>query len=113
MALKTLKNVTEIGGFPVKRVVWKQPADNFIEINDEHNAITFKIQNGPIKENGINGCQVDTMIETAVTIIKGLNKSFPCRENSIAITKLEESLMWLEIRQKDREARGVEGHNKA
>lgn len=36
----------------------------------------------------------------------------PCRENSIAITKLEEALIWLDKRKKDRIERGVEGQNK-
>ena len=112
MALETLKNLTEIDGIEIHRVVWKQPPDNFIEINDEHNAITFKIQNGPIGEVGVNGCQVDTLISTAKTIIHKLNKKFPCRENSLAITKLEEALMWLEARTKERESRGVEGQSK-
>jgi hypothetical protein len=34
---------------------------------------------------------------------------FRCRENSIVITKLEEALMWLEKRTRDREALKVEG----
>ncbi len=34
---------------------------------------------------------------------------FRCRENSLAITKLEETLMWLEKRTSDRLARKVEG----
>jgi hypothetical protein len=34
---------------------------------------------------------------------------FKCRENAIAITKLEEALMWLRKRTQDREIRGVEG----
>ena len=38
-----------------------------------------------------------------------LQKKQPCRENSIVITNLEESLMWLEKRTADRIARGVEG----
>lgn len=38
-----------------------------------------------------------------------LNAKFPCRENALAITKLEETLMWLEKRTADRQARGVEG----
>jgi hypothetical protein len=111
MALETLKDVKEIGGFVVKRVEWEQPQDNFIEINDKHNAITFKIQNQPIKIAGINGCQVDTIIETAKIIIEELNRRFPCRENSIAITKLDECLMWLNKRKADREKRNVEGTN--
>lgn len=113
MALKTLAGVKTIDGFEVKRLQWNQPEGNFIEINDVGNAITFKIQNGPIKENGVNGCQVDTMIEAATLIIKGLNEQFPCRENAIVITKLEEALMWCKKRKANREARGVEGENKA
>lgn len=112
MALETLKGVTKINTFDVKRVEWEQPEDNFIEINDKHNAITFKIQNGPIKENGVNGCQVDTLIHAAKKIIEGLNNNFPCRENSIVITKLDEAIHWLDHRKKDRKARGVEGFNK-
>ena len=112
MALETLKEVTEINGVTVYTNNWTSGGDRHIEINHEDNAITFKIQNGPIKENGINGCQVDEIIRTAKTIIEGLNYKFPCRENSVAITKLDEALMWLEERKKDRIKRGVEGFNK-
>jgi hypothetical protein len=38
-----------------------------------------------------------------------LQAKAPCRENAIVITKLEESLMWLNKRTADRQARGVEG----
>lgn len=113
MALETLKGVEKIGGFEVKRVEWKQPEGNYIEVNDSCNAITFKIQNGPIKEKGVNGCQVDTIIETAKTMLEGLNNKFPCRENACAITKLDEALHWLEHRRKEREKRGVEGYSKS
>ncbi len=34
---------------------------------------------------------------------------FKCRENAIAITKLEEALQWLQWRTAAREARGIEG----
>ncbi len=40
-----------------------------------------------------------------------LQAKFPCRENAIVITKLEESLMWLNKRTADRVARNVEGTN--
>ena len=113
MALETLKEVTEIDGVAVKRVEWEQPVDNHIEVNDKCNAITFKLQNGPILGNGVNGCQVDTIVAVAREIISGLNANFPCRENSLAITKLDEALMWLKARKADRTKRGVEGENKA
>ena len=113
MALETLKNVTEIDGFEVKRVEWNQPKENFIEVNDKDNCITFKIQNGPIKEFNVNGCQVQTIIAAAKSIVEGLNEKFPCRENAMVITKLDEALMWSELRTKNRNKRGVEGLSKA
>lgn len=109
MALETLKDLKRVGIYEVKRVTWAQPETNYIEINDECNAITFKIQNGPVLEAGLNGCQIDTMIEVAKIMLEGLNSQSPCRENSSAITKLDEALMWLERRRTDRVKRGVEG----
>lgn len=120
MALETLKGITEIGGFKIVRV--KPPEmswDDFdktrnefpINITERMNTISFKIQNGPVKETGVNGCQVDTLIEAAKIILEGLNKRFPCIDNVVAITHLEEALWRLKKRKKDREERGVEGTN--
>ena len=120
MALETLQGIKEIGGF---KIVRKKPDDmtwdEFDKIRDKYpinitermNTISFKIQNGPIKEVGVNGCQVDTLIEAAKIIIESLNKNFPCRENAIVITKLEEALLWSMKRKLDREKRNVEGTN--
>lgn len=106
MALETLAGVESIGGYKVTRT---GQGNDFIGIMDDDNAIAFKLQKGPIKEVGVNGCQVDTMIEAAKLIIEGLNKKFPCRENYLAIAKLEGALLWLYARTEGREARGVEG----
>lgn len=38
-----------------------------------------------------------------------MNAKLPSRETSLVITKLEESLMWMNKRTNDRKARGVEG----
>lgn len=83
-----------------------------IYLRKDKNSLSFTLQKGPIKEFGVNGCQVDTLIEAAKLIIEGLNNKFPCRENSIVITKLDEALMWLDKRRKDREKRKVEGTSK-
>lgn len=72
---------------------------------------TIKFQDGVIPENGINGVQVDDVLEVALLRLMQLNNIKPCRENSIAITKVEEALMWLEKRTKNRELRGVEETN--
>ena len=41
--------------------------------------------------------------------MRGLNEKIPCRQNSLAITKLEEARMWLLNRTLERRTRGVEG----
>lgn len=75
--------------------------------------IKVKWQDGPIKEVGENGAQVVDVIKEAKERLEGLNKDFPCRENAMTITKLDEAIMWQDKRTADREARGVEGLNKS
>ena len=74
-------------------------------------------QDGPLGRNTErqepNGAFVETVISAAKKRIEfyqtASNGKFACRENVLAITTLEEALMWLEKRTKDREARLVEG----
>ena len=57
-----------------------------------------------------NGAFVETVIAAAKQRIEFYNDGkFRCRENSIAITKLEEALLWLNSRTSRREKEGVEG----
>lgn len=86
-----------------------QPNSPYIKV--EGSTISFTLQDGPIREVGVNGCQIDQMIQTVREILQGLNAEFPCRENSCAITKLQEGEMWLRERTRDRTDRGVEGTN--
>jgi hypothetical protein len=112
MALETLKNVEKIGDFEISRDIHDWEVDKNVVIDDTYNIIGFKLQKGPIKEVGVNGCQVDTIIEAAKLIIEGLNAQFPCAENSEAIDSLNNALHWLNKRRENREKRGVEGYNK-
>src|SRR3990167_3871878 len=69
-------------------------------------------QKGPIKENGVNGCANEDLIAMVIDRLQSFQDSpYKCRENAIAITKLEEALLWLRKRTMDRERRGVEGTN--
>ena len=121
MALETLENVSSIGVFKIfpdrsqetGRSWLEMKKEYFVVIDNIANSIAFKIQNGPIKEHGVNGCQIDTIIEAAKLILEGLNSNFPCRDNAIAITKLDEALMWRQKRTDDRIKRSVEGTNQA
>ena len=67
-------------------------------------------QEGPIKECGVNGVCNEDLINMVIDRLEHFQKSeFSCRENAIAITKLEEALLWLRKRTMGREQRGVEG----
>jgi len=56
-----------------------------------------------------NGTTNEEVLEMLIDRMNFLQKIFPCRENALVITKLEEALMWLEKRTKDRKKRGVKG----
>jgi len=70
-------------------------------------------QEGPIKECGVNGVANEDLIAMVITRLEHFQATdFKCRENAVAITKLEEALMWLRKRTIGREKRGVEGTHK-
>jgi hypothetical protein len=56
-----------------------------------------------------DGTTNEELLAVLINRMEFLNKKFPCRENSLAITNLEQALMWLEKRTKDRQKRNVEG----
>lgn len=71
-------------------------------------------QNGPLAVGGErlepNGAFVEGVIEAALGRLAFYQATqFRCRENALAITKLEEALHWLQARTAAREERGVEG----
>lgn len=56
-----------------------------------------------------DGTTNEEVLEVLIDRMNYLQNKFPCRENALVITKLEESLMWLEKRTSDRLKRNVEG----
>ncbi|UPI13470.1 Tad1 [Bacillus phage SBSphiJ7] len=71
---------------------------------------TVNFQLGPVTEHGANGVMNEDLIAMVITRLQYFqNSEFNCRENAMAITKLEEALMWLNKRTAEREQRGVEG----
>ena len=67
-------------------------------------------QMGPIKENGVNGCNNEDLINMVICRLEGFqNGAYNCDENKMAIQKLEEALMWLRKRTIKREKRNVVG----
>jgi len=73
-------------------------------------AILF--QNGPIKESGVNGVTHEALLAIVIDRLRSFQSGpFSCRENAIALTHMEEALMWLQRRTVARIKRGVEGTN--
>lgn len=56
-----------------------------------------------------DGTTNEEVLSVLIDRIQYLQAKMPCRENAIVLTKLEESLMWLNKRTEDRKVRGVEG----
>lgn len=83
--------------------------------NEPQQRLVGKIdfQKGPIKEHGINGVNNEDLIGMVICRLEHFQQSeFRCRENALAISKLEEALLWLRKRTMGREIRGVEGTSK-
>lgn len=67
-------------------------------------------QNGPLRTVEANGITEESLIAVLIDRLQGFQAGpFSCRENAIALTKLEEALLWLERRTQLRIDRGVEG----
>lgn len=72
--------------------------------------ISIQFQDGSVQENGVNGCQIEDVIDVLVERLQSLNvPPFNCRENSLAITHLQEAQNWLYRRTRNRVAQRVEG----
>jgi len=71
-------------------------------------------QNGPLGPPGEqaepNGAFVESVLGAALQRLQFFQDSrFNCRENALAITKIEEAIHWLESRTKRRTTQGTEG----
>lgn len=75
--------------------------------------VKFTIQSDPISEVGVNGVQALDILEYTKCLFQSLNDVFPCRENALTITKIEEAVHWQHARTRDRQNRNVEGQNLA
>jgi len=72
--------------------------------------LDVRFQDGPIAEAGVNGITQEVLLAIVADRLRGFQAGgFACRENALALTKVEEALMWLHRRTRDRMQRGVEG----
>lgn len=76
-------------------------------------AIVISFQNGPINENGINGLTQEVLLAIVADRLRSFQAGpYSCRENALALTKIEEAQHWLHARTLARMQRGVEGTHK-
>lgn len=88
--------------------------DNFVSPAVDRQRLQF-IEKEPVSPGASelrtisDGTTNEEVLRMLIDRMQSLQSRFPCRENAIVITKLEEGLMWLEKRTRDRVNRGVEG----
>lgn len=76
----------------------------------DESAVNILFQNGPIPETGVNGITQEVLLEIVADRLRSFQAGpFACRENALALTKIEEAQMWLHSRTMKRMQRGVEG----
>jgi hypothetical protein len=69
---------------------------------------TLTFQDGPVSEYGENGTTNEDVLGAIIERLNALNAPpYNCRENSLAITHLQEALHWLEHRARATGARAV------
>lgn len=76
-----------------------------------HSAYRIKFQEGAIAEaGGVNGISNEALVAIIIDRLRGFQSGqFANRDNAISITHLEDALMRMQKRTRDRMARGVEG----
>lgn len=88
--------------------------ENFEKLKEVSQQLQFihkepAADNPTILDTVADGTTNEEVLEVLIDRMKFLQAKFPCRENAIVITNLEESLMWLNKRTADRIKRDVEG----
>lgn len=75
-----------------------------------HQTTMVNFQNGPINEVGTNGVTNEVLLAIVIDRLQSFQKGpYACRENALALTKLEEAQHWFHHRTRGRLSRGVEG----
>jgi len=84
--------------------------EELLEKTEWADQLAIPFQNGGITDVGVNGLTQEVLLAIVIDRLKGFDSGeFRSRENSLALTKCEEALMWLHKRTLDRMDRGVEG----
>ena len=73
----------------------------------------INFQNGPIKEVGLNGITQEALLAIVIDRLRSFQAGpYPCNENALAMDLCKNALIVLQLRTRERLARGVEGQTK-
>lgn len=84
-------------------------ADRYEQSINGKNILKVKFQTGGSATTERNGVFIEDLLIIAYAKLNEYNKALPSRENSLALTKIEEAILWLTARKAEREHRGVYG----
>lgn len=92
----------------------KHGVDNkYTESYNEKKYLDVKFQEGGSATTDKNGAYIEDLLIVALAKLEEYNQKLPSRENSLAITKIEEALLWLHYRKEERMYREVYGKEEA
>ncbi|PWR25376.1 hypothetical protein DKG74_04145 [Zavarzinia aquatilis] len=92
--------------------------ESLLDVNGHHTQLSdtravILFQNGPIAEVGVNGVTHEALLAIVADRLRSFQAGpYACRENALALTKIEEAQHWLQSRTLARMRRGVEGTHK-
>lgn len=84
-------------------------ANHYTERMNDKVVLDVKFQEGGTATTERNGVFIEDLLIVAYAKLDEYNKHLPSRENSLALTKIEEALQWLNSRKVERESRNVYG----
>ena len=89
------------------------PTSDLVVTRKDGTLSRISFQKGPIKEAGVNGCQIEDLLTICKHRLEGFQAGdLSCNENKLALTNIEYALYSLHKRTEDRKQRGVEGEYK-
>ena len=81
-----------------------------VSADEVETELTILFQNGPINDVGVNGITQEVLLAIVADRLRSFQDGpYACRENALALTKIEEAQHWLQQRTIARMRRGVEG----
>lgn len=109
--VKTVLNNTKIIVLDEKGFASANHEYKVVPLHDDDEVFaSISFQKGPIKENGVNGCSQEDLLEIVMHRLRSFQYGkYGCDENAVTIKHVEEALISLYSRTSKREQRGVEG----